>query len=104
MVAPVLLYGYEVRGSENNDIFESFCLQFYKVILGLKKSTPNCIAYGELGKFPIEIVIKSRIIAFWKRIVCNKRDKICAIIHKLLYNMHVKQFSILNGFLVLKIH
>jgi hypothetical protein len=37
-------------------------------------------------------VIKSRIIAFWKRIVCNKQDTICAILYKLLYNMHVKQF------------
>ena len=37
-------------------------------------------------------MIKSRIIAFWKRIVCNKQDKICAILYKLLYNMHVEKF------------
>ena len=41
IVAPVLLYGCEVWGSENNDIFESFCLQFYKMILGLKTSDGN---------------------------------------------------------------
>ena len=45
-----------------------------------------------MGRFPIDIVIKSRIIAFWKRIVCNKQDKMYAILYKLLYNMHVKQF------------
>jgi hypothetical protein len=71
------------------------------MILDLKKSTPNCIVYG---RFPIDIVIKSRIITFWKRMVCNKQDKICAILYNLLYNMHVKKFYILNGFLVLKIH
>jgi hypothetical protein len=37
IVAPVLLYRCEVWGSENN-IFESFCLQFYKMIFGLKTS------------------------------------------------------------------
>ena len=92
MVVPVLLYGCEVWGFNNNDIFESFCVQFYKQILGLKKSTPNCILYGELGRFPIDIVIKSRMIAFWKRIICNKQDKICAILYKLLYNMHMEHF------------
>ena len=89
MVAPVLLYGCEVWGSENNDIFFYSFLQFYKMILDLKKSTPNCIVYG---RFPIDIVIKSRIIAFCKRMVCNKQDKICAILYKLLYNMHVTKF------------
>ena len=43
MVLPVVMYGCEVWGFEKNNIRESFCLQFYKILLGLKKSTPNCI-------------------------------------------------------------
>ena len=37
MVAPILLYGAEVYGYEKSDITESLFLQFYKIIMCLKK-------------------------------------------------------------------
>lgn len=92
MVSPILLYGCEVWGYENNAAVESLFLQFYKIILGVKKSTPNCILYGELGRYPTDIFIKSRMIGMWKRLVCNKQDKISAMLYKLLFNMHKKDF------------
>jgi hypothetical protein len=60
-VKPILMYGCEVWGFANSSVIESFCLQFYKSILGLEKNTPNCVLYGELGRFSIDIEIKSRI-------------------------------------------
>ena len=36
-------------GDNINAIESLFFLQFYKNILGVKKSTPNCILYGELS-------------------------------------------------------
>ena len=92
MVTPILLYGCEIWGFENNNAIESLFLQFYKIILGVKKSTPNCILYGELGRFPVDIFIKSRMIGLWKRIICNKQDKISAMLYKLLYTMHERDF------------
>jgi hypothetical protein len=86
------MYGCEVWGFANNSVTESFCLQFYKSILGLKKSTPNCVLYGELGRFSIDIEIKSRMVAFWKRIICNKQEKIAVTLYKLLYKMHLDNF------------
>lgn len=62
------------------------------MLIGVKKSTPNCIIYGELGRFPVDIVIKSRIIGFWKRIICGKQDKISALLYKLLFKMHSENF------------
>jgi hypothetical protein len=56
MVLPVAMYGCEVWGFEKNNILESFCLQFYKILLGLEKSTPNCILYGELGRYFFKIL------------------------------------------------
>ena len=64
MVAPILLYGAEVYGYEKSDIIESLFLQFYKIIMCLKKTTPNAILYEELGRYPSEILIKSRGIGF----------------------------------------
>ena len=71
MVLPVVMYGCEVWGFEKNNILESFCLQFYKILLGLKKSTPTCILYAELGCYPIDIFIKCIMITFRQRIVCK---------------------------------
>ena len=31
--------------------------------------------YAELGRYPIEIIIKSRMISFWNRIITGKQSK-----------------------------
>jgi hypothetical protein len=41
MVVPILLYGCEVWGIENVQIIEQLQLRFCKLILNLKRSTPN---------------------------------------------------------------
>ena len=88
MIVPILLYGSEVTGFENSDILEMLCTQFYKIILNVKQSTPNCILYGELGRYPISIQIKSRMIGFWQRIVNGKQDKIAHRLYIILLAMH----------------
>lgn len=77
-------------GYENCDIIESVFLQFYKIVLCFKKSTFNNILYGELGRFPSNILIKSRMIGFWKRLVCGKQGKISVMLYNLIYNMHLR--------------
>jgi hypothetical protein len=62
MVKPILLYGCEISGFGNNDVLEKVLLKFCKMILNLKTSTPNYMIYGELGRYPVEIDIKIRIL------------------------------------------
>ena len=88
MVAPILLYGSEVWGFGNNRAIESLFLQFYKIILNMKKSTPDLVLLGELGRFPSDIFIKCRMIGFWKRILSGKKDKISHLLYSLLYKLH----------------
>jgi hypothetical protein len=45
-----------IRGSGNNDILEKVHLKFCKIILHLKATTPNCMKYGELGRYPLDII------------------------------------------------
>ena len=45
MICPVLLYASKVWGPGNNAVIKRVHLMFCKYILGLKRSTPNCIVY-----------------------------------------------------------
>jgi hypothetical protein len=47
-----------------------------KLLLKLKSSTPNYMIYGELGRFPIEIDIKIRMVSFWARHLLGKETKL----------------------------
>ena len=82
-VKPILLYACEICGHGNVEILEQVQLKFLKSILNLKKSTPNCIVYGETGVLPLKIDIQTRIISFWSKIVLpvpnNLSSKLYAI-------------------------
>ena len=88
MVTPILLYGSEITGFEKSDGLERLCTQFYKIILNLKNTTPNIILYGELGRYPIDIFVKARIMGFWQRIINGKQDKIAFKLYKILLSMN----------------
>jgi hypothetical protein len=43
--------------------------------------------YGELGRYSLEIDIKSRIISFWAKLLSGKELKLSKIIYNLCYNL-----------------
>lgn len=83
IVQPILLYGCEVWGFSNIAIIERIHLKFCKLLLHLKQSTPDFMIYGELGRYPLEIQIKTRIISYWSRILTGKDTKIAKLIYDL---------------------
>ena len=46
------------------DVIESVFLKFFKMILGMKRSTPNFMVYGETGTYPISVDNYCRMIIF----------------------------------------
>ena len=88
IAVPILLYGSEVSGFESCNVLEGLCIQFYKLTLKAKKSTPNIMLYGKLGRYPITIATKARMIGFWQRIINGKTDKISYKLYKSLLGMH----------------
>ena len=68
-VKPILLYGCEVIGTGNITILEQVQLNFLKYILNLKKSTPNCMVYGETGVMPLKLDVQCRIISYWSKLI-----------------------------------
>jgi hypothetical protein len=88
MVVPILTYGCEVWGVENLDMIECFHRKFCKILLNARASTANCIAYGELGRFPLEIAIKSRLLSFWSNLASCKTERLAALMYKIVYTLH----------------
>lgn len=89
LVMPILLYGCEIWGNDNNSIIERLHLKFCKMLLGINKSSPTCIVLGELGRFPLDVYIRSRMINFWSRLVTDDITKTACIMYKLIHSLDV---------------
>ena len=68
-VNSILSYGSEVWGFHKSPDVEKIHTQFCKNVLGVKKSTSNALVYYELGRLPLYLTRKLRIIKFWLRIM-----------------------------------
>ena len=84
-VKPILLYGCETWGFGKNDIIERIHQIFCKLQLHVKTSTPNVMVYGELGRYPIDIDIKVRMITYWSKPILGNPSKMSSLSYKLLY-------------------
>ena len=89
MIAPIFLYGCEVWGYGNVEPLEIFYRSFIKRMLGLGKSTPNCIVYGEVGKYPVVHRVYARMISFWTKISEGNSTKLSSIVYRLIYKLHM---------------
>ena len=69
IVAPVLLYGAEMWGTQKREAIELVQRKFCKYILKVSYSTPNAAALGELGRLPLSVLYKMKCIKFWLNIV-----------------------------------
>ena len=68
IIKPTLLYGCEMWGLGTYiEIIERLHIQFYKLFLQLKNLTPTYMIYGELGRYPIVLDVKIRILSFWSK-------------------------------------
>jgi hypothetical protein len=98
MVEPILLYCSEIWGYENIKIIEQVHLGFCKRILKVRSSTPNVMVYEELGRYPLEIRVKIRMISFWNGLV-NNNERMSSCIYRLLYSLKsngIQSFKWLN--------
>lgn len=53
--------------------------------------------YGELGRYPLEIIIKTRIIGFWTRLISGNQYKFASLLYKKLLQIGGQQFKWLRN-------
>ena len=94
-VLPILTYGAEIYGFENLDIIENVHKQFLRKLLKARKSTPLYMLYGEVGRYPISITIKCRMIAFWTKLLSN-HNKISSKIYFYMLRQQINNSKWLN--------
>lgn len=87
-IVPILLYGSEIWGFESLDIIEQVHNTFLRKITKARKSTPIYMLHGELGRYPLSILIKCRMLTFWNRLVSGKNTK---------YAYKIYEYMILQG-------
>ena len=88
-VLPVLTYGCELWGFQSCDIVQKLQLRFYKMVLRLKQSTPSFMIFGDLGKYPVEITIKTRMLMFWFKLVKHlNTNKLSSTVYAFLLKLY----------------
>ena len=50
-------------------MLEKVHLKSCKLLSNLKSSPPSCFIYGELGRFPLSVDVKQRMVFFWSRLM-----------------------------------
>ena len=83
-VLPILTYACDVLGYENLDIIERVHTEFLRKITQCRKITPVNMLYAELGRYPLEIIVKTRIVSFWIRITQGKATKLSYFLYQAL--------------------
>jgi hypothetical protein len=41
--------------------------------------------YGELGRYPLNITVKLKVLSFWSKLIDGKQSKLSSLIYGLLY-------------------
>ena len=83
------MYGCEIWGFHRADDIEKIHIKFLKQLLGVRRQTCNIAIYGELGRVPLIVLRKIRILKYWKKIISSQES--------LLYKVYVLQANELNS-------
>ena len=84
LILPILNYGSEIWSFSKSQDAERIHLKFLKQILGVRKQTCNLAVYGVLGRVPLSVLHKTRVLKYWFKILSTPQS----LIYK-VYNQQV---------------
>ena len=97
-VLPILTYACEIFSFGNLDMLEKVHTDFLRKISKSKRSTLLYMLYAELGRYPLEIIIKTRTIGFWTRILLGKQSKLSYLMYQVLNTGDITRFKWISKF------
>lgn len=71
-ISSILSYGCEIWGFYNASHVEKLNTDFCKRLLCAGNNTPNYMVYYELGRYPLIIHSKLRIMKYWIHLLCTE--------------------------------
>ena len=45
--------------------------------------------FRELGRLPVELIIYSRMVCYWARLLSGKQSKFSALLYKVMFNDYI---------------
>ena len=90
-IIPIMTYGCELWGFENCEILQKLQLKYYKIILKLRVSTPSLMVYGETGKYPLCVIVKTRVLTYWFKLINDiNKNKLASVVYRILLTLSEK--------------
>ena len=68
-VKPILLYGSEIWGTQYFDTLENVQIKFFKMFLGVGRTTENCFILREIGRYPLWVDTRYRAVKYWCKLL-----------------------------------
>lgn len=93
MVLPILCYGSEIWGFHTASDVERVHLKFLKQLLGVRSQTSNNAVYGEVGRVPLSVIRKIRILKFWFKIVNNPDSLLSKVFYDQIVNNYTNSWA-----------
>ena len=87
MVLPILLYGSEIWGYGDLGILEK--VEFSRYILKLNKTTQKNILLYETSLLPLRILVKSRMVKYWVKVMTRKITTYVRKVTECLHNYYL---------------
>lgn len=82
MVMSIMTYACEIWCYSVDRELKQLHMKFIKHVLYVHKNTSTDIVYGELGENPIDVIINTRLIGYWSRLITGKATKLSIIMYK----------------------
>ena len=76
-------------GMWNACLVEHLQLRLLKLLLHLRKSTPNCMVYGESGRFEFDILTIKHAVLYWYKCVTDCGMKWSVHMNCIMYALYV---------------
>ena len=92
LVQPIVLYGCEIWGFHKAGDIERVHVKFLKQILGVRRQTSNIAVYGEVGRVPLSILRKVRILKYWHKILTSN-DTLLYKVYKQQVNDSLQKYN-----------